>query len=164
MVHTVEGGDYGFQFRYGRAGRHVFQAWDGQLQGTLPMMTGVGEAPCGFLSYESKGLPREYLGNLLVASWADHRIERYVVKERGASYAAELKPFVQGGKDFRPVGLAVAPDGSIYVSDWVLSDYNLDFGSAEVLGIVGSGEATAQGKLGDEKGVIVCAKSGATVE
>jgi putative membrane-bound dehydrogenase-like protein len=125
MVHTVEGGDYGFQFRYGRAGRHVFQAWDGQLEGTLPMMTGVGEAPCGFLSYESKGLPREYLGNLLVASWADHRVERYVVKERGASYAAELKPFVQGGKDFRPVGLAVAPDGSIYVSDWVLSDYNL---------------------------------------
>ncbi len=125
MVHTVEGGDYGFQFRYGRAGRHVFQAWDGQLRGTLPMMTGVGEAPCKILSYESKGLPREYLGNLLVASWADHRIERYVVKERGASYAAELKPFVQGGKDFRPVGLAVAPDGSLFVSDWVLSDYNL---------------------------------------
>jgi putative membrane-bound dehydrogenase-like protein len=125
MVHVVEGGDYGFQFRYGRAGRHVFQAWDGQLPGTLPMMTGVGEAPCEVLSYESDGLPREYLGNLLVASWADHRIERYVVKERGASYAAELKPFVQGGKDFRPVGLAVAPDGSIFVSDWVLSDYNL---------------------------------------
>jgi hypothetical protein len=32
---------------------------------------------------------------------------------------------VQGGKDFRPVGLAVAPDGSLFVSDWVLSDYNL---------------------------------------
>jgi putative membrane-bound dehydrogenase-like protein len=125
MVHVVEGGDYGFQFRYGRAGRHVFQAWDGQLRGTLPMMTGVGEAPCEVLSYESDGLPREYLGNLLVASWADHRVERYVVKNRGASYAAELKPFVQGGKDFRPVGLAVAPDGSIFVSDWVLSDYNL---------------------------------------
>jgi putative membrane-bound dehydrogenase-like protein len=125
MVHTVEGGDYGFQFRYGRAGRHVFQAWDGQLPGTLPMLTGVGEAPCEVLSYESDGLPREYHGNLLVASWADHRIERYVLKERGASFGAELKPFVQGGKDFRPVGLAVAPDGSIFVSDWVLSDYNL---------------------------------------
>jgi len=125
MVHTVEGGDYGFQFRYGRAGRHVFQAWDGQLQGTLPMMTGVGEAPCGFLCYESDGLPSEYLGNLLVASWADHRVERYIVKARGASFGAEQKPFIQGGKDFRPVGLAVAPDGSLFVSDWVLSDYNL---------------------------------------
>jgi putative membrane-bound dehydrogenase-like protein len=125
MVHVVESGDYGFEFRYGRAGRHPFQSWDGQLTGTLPMMTGVGEAPCAVLSYESDGLPREYLGHLLVASWADHRVERYVVKERGASYAAEPKPFVQGGKDFRPVGLAVAPDGSLFVSDWVLRDYNL---------------------------------------
>jgi len=32
---------------------------------------------------------------------------------------------VQGGKDFRPVGIAVAPDGSLFVSDWVLRDYNL---------------------------------------
>ena len=125
MVHVVEGGDYGFQFRYGRAGRHPFQSWDGQLPGTLPMVTGVGEAPCEVLSYESDGLPSEYLGNLLVTSWADHRVERYVVKPRGASFSAERKPFVQGGKNFRPVGLAVAPDGSLFVSDWVLSDYTL---------------------------------------
>jgi len=125
MVHVVEGGDYGFQFRYGRAGRHPFQSWNGQLPGTLPMVTGVGEAPCEVLSYESDGLPREYLGSLLVTSWADHRVERYVPKPRGASFVAERKPFVQGGQNFRPVGLAVAPDGSLFVSDWVLSDYTL---------------------------------------
>lgn len=125
MVHVVEGGDYGFQFRYGRSGRHIFQAWNGELPGTLPMICGTGEAPCEVLSYESDGLPREYLGNLLVASWADHRIERYILKEQGSSFTSERKPFVQGGKDFRPVGLAVAPDGSLFVSDWVLSDYNL---------------------------------------
>src|SRR5262249_54704366 len=68
---------------------------------------------------------RDYLGDLLVTAWADHRVERYVVKDAGASVTAERKPFVQGGKDFRPVGLAVAPDGSLFVSDWVLSDYNL---------------------------------------
>ncbi len=125
MVHVVEGGDYGFQFRYGRAGRHPFQAWDGQLPGTLPMMSGVGEAPCEVLSYESDGLPREYLGNLLVTSWADHRVERYVLREQGSSFKAERKPFVQGGANFRPVGMAVAPDGSVFISDWVLSNYNL---------------------------------------
>jgi putative membrane-bound dehydrogenase-like protein len=125
MVHVVEGGDYGYQFRYGRSGRHPFQSWDGQLVGTLPMVTGVGEAPCQVLSYESDGLPREYLGHLLVASWADHRIERYELKERGASVSSEMKPFVTGGRDFRPVGIAVAPDGSLFVSDWVKSDYNL---------------------------------------
>ena len=32
---------------------------------------------------------------------------------------------MQGGKDFRPVGMAVAPDGSIYISDWVEGDYTL---------------------------------------
>jgi putative membrane-bound dehydrogenase-like protein len=125
MVHVVEGGDYGYQFRYGRSGRHPFQSWDGQLPGTLPMVTGVGEAPCEIVSYESDGLPREYIGNLLVASWADHRVERYEVKERGASYSAQRKPFVQGGKDFRPVGIAVAPDGSLFVSDWVRREYAL---------------------------------------
>jgi putative membrane-bound dehydrogenase-like protein len=125
MVNVVEGADFGFQFRYGRAGRHPFQCWDGQLLGTLPMVTGVGEAPCEVLSYESDGLPREYLGNLLVTSWADHRVERYVPNPRGASFSAERKPFVQGGSNFRPVGLAVAPDGSLFVSDWVLSDYTL---------------------------------------
>jgi putative membrane-bound dehydrogenase-like protein len=125
LVHVVEGGDYGFQFRYGRSGRHPFQSWDGQLPGTLPMVCGTGEAPCEVLSYESDGLPREYLGDLLVTSWADHRVERYRLKDRGASVTAERKPFVQGGEGFRPVGLAVAPDGSLFVSDWVRSDYNL---------------------------------------
>jgi putative membrane-bound dehydrogenase-like protein len=125
MVHVVEGGDYGYQFRYGRSGRHLFQSWHGQLPGTLPMMSGTGEAPCEVVSYESDGLPREYVGNLLVTSWADHRVERYAVKEHGASLTAEWLPFVQGGADFRPVGLAVAPDGSLFVSDWVLRDYNL---------------------------------------
>ena len=125
LLHVVEGGDYGFQFRYGRQGRHPFQAWNGELPGTLPMISGTGEAPCEVLSYESDNLPAEYLGNLLVTSWADHRVERYRLKEKGASFTAEREPFIQGGKDFRPVGMAVAPDGSIFISDWVRRDYNL---------------------------------------
>jgi putative membrane-bound dehydrogenase-like protein len=125
MVHVVEGGDYGFQFRYGRAGRHLFQAWNGELPGTLPMVTGVGEAPCKIMSYESDGLPAEYLGQLLVTSWADHRVERYVTKEKGSSFVAERKPFIQGGPHFHPVGLALAGDGSLFVTDWVLKDYEL---------------------------------------
>ncbi len=36
-----------------------------------------------------------------------------------------MKPVVVGGDDFRPVGLAVAPDGSIYFSDWVDQSYTL---------------------------------------
>jgi putative heme-binding domain-containing protein len=125
MVHVVEGGDYGFRFMYGRSGKHPFQSWHGQLPGTLPMMTGVGEAPCEIVSYESDGLPAEYRGQLLVTSWADHRVERYAVKPHGASFKAERLPFIQGGQDFRPVGLCVAPDGSLYFTDWVKRDYTL---------------------------------------
>ena len=125
MLHVVEGGDYGFRFCYGRSGKHPFQSWHGELPGTLPMMTGVGEAPCEILSYESDGLPKEYLGQLLVTSWADHRVERYQVKPHGASFKAERLPFVQGGNNFRPVGMCIAPDGSIFITDWVLSNYTL---------------------------------------
>ncbi|MBI1903614.1 MAG: c-type cytochrome [Planctomycetia bacterium] len=125
LLHVVEGGDFGYQFRYGRTGRHPFQSWDGQLAGTLPMVSGVGEGPCEVLDYQSDGLPSEYTGSLLVTSWADHRVERHELSLRGASVRAVRKPFIQGGADFRPVGLAVAPDGSLFVSDWVLVDYNL---------------------------------------
>ncbi|MGE3806709.1 MAG: PVC-type heme-binding CxxCH protein, partial [Gemmataceae bacterium] len=125
LLHVVEGGNYGYQFRYGRSGRHPFQAWNGQLYGVLPQMAGTGEAPCEIISYESTGLPAEYRGQLLVAAWADHRVERYIVKEQGATILGEQKPFVQGPADCRPVGIAVAPDGSLFVTDWVLRDYNL---------------------------------------
>src|SRR5262245_9586735 len=125
LLHVVEGGDYGFQFRYGRAGRHPFQAWNGELPGTLPMVAGTGESPCEVISYESDGLPPEYRGELLVPAWADHRVERYTLKPKGASFTAERKPFIQGGKDFYPSGLTVAPDGSVFVTDWGSKSYEL---------------------------------------
>ncbi len=125
LVHVVEGGDYGYQFRYGRSGRHPFQSWNGELPGTLPYVAGVGEAPCEVLAYESDGLPKDYLGTLLVTSWADHRLECYPLESKGASFTAKKKVVVQGGKDFRPVGLAIAPDGSLLMSDWVRRDYDL---------------------------------------
>lgn len=125
MLHIVEGADYGFQFRYGRAGRHPFQAWNGELPGTLPYAAGTGQSPCEVISYESDGLPKEYLGNLLMPIWADHRVERYVPRAQGATIVGDRKPFIQGGKEFRPSGMAVAPDGSLFVSDWVSASYEL---------------------------------------
>jgi putative membrane-bound dehydrogenase-like protein len=125
LLHIVEGGDYGFKFRNGRKGVHPFTAWNGELPGTLPMVAGTGEAPCAVMAYDSDNLPDEYRGDLLVTSWGDHRLERYKLRPRGASFGAEMTQVIRGGENFRPVGLALAPDGSLYMSDWVDKSYNL---------------------------------------
>jgi putative membrane-bound dehydrogenase-like protein len=114
LLHVVDGGDYGYLYQYGRAGTHPLQAWNGELPGTLPMVCGTGEAPTAII---------DHAGSLWVTSWGDHRIERYQLVPRGASYGATREVVVQGDADFRPTGMAVAPDGSMYFADWVLRDY-----------------------------------------
>jgi putative membrane-bound dehydrogenase-like protein len=125
LLHIVEGGDYGYRFRNGRRGLHPFTSWNGELPGTLGMVAGTGEAPSGIVAYKSANLPRDYRGALLVTSWGDHRIERYDLQPHGSSFRATMKAVVVGGDDFRPVGIAVAPDGALYVSDWVDQSYTL---------------------------------------
>lgn len=116
LLHIVEGGDYGYQFRYGRSGRHPLQAWDGDLPGTLPMLAGTSEAPSAVLAYH---------GQLYVTSWGENRIERFALQPRGASFSATREVVVQGDNQFRPVDFAVAPDGSLYFTDWVDRSYNV---------------------------------------
>ena len=77
------------------------------------------------LAYEADNLPQDYRGTLLVTSWGDHRIEKYRLQPRGASFQAMMEPVVVGGEDFRPVGIAQAPDGSLFFSDWVDKSYEL---------------------------------------
>ena len=125
LMHIVPDGDYGYRYRNGRKGVHPFTAWNGELPGTLPMTAGTGEAPSGVLAYESDMLPAEYLGALLVTSWGDHRIDRFRLDPRGASFRASAEPIITGGENFRPVGIALAADGSLFVSDWVDKSYNL---------------------------------------
>lgn len=123
LLHIVQGGDYGYRFRNGRKGLHPFTAWNGELPGTLPMLAGTGEAPSGVISYESDNLPSDYRGSVLTTSWGDHRIERFRPQPRGASLTATPETIITGGDNFRPVGLAVAPDGSLFASDWVDQSY-----------------------------------------
>jgi len=116
LLNVIKGGDYGYQFRYGRSGQHPFVAWNGEQAGTLPMLHGIGEAPCDII---------EERGNLLVASWADHRIEWYPLNTVGNSFKTKQSILIQGGNEFRPVAFAKADENTIYISDWVKRDYNL---------------------------------------
>ncbi|MBI4605794.1 MAG: hypothetical protein HY721_27830, partial [Planctomycetes bacterium] len=126
LLHIVRGGDYGYRRWLGRKGLHPFTAWNGELPGTLPMVSGTGEGPSGIAVYNPRrlGLPSDLRGKVLVTSWGDHRIEVHALEPRGASYRSSAEPIVQGGASFRPVGIAAAPDGTVYFSDWVDESYN----------------------------------------
>lgn len=125
LLHIIQDGDYGYRFRNGRKGTHPFTAWNGEIPGTLPMVSGTGEAPSGILSYESGNFPADYTGTLLVGSWGDHRIDRFVLRPQGSSFVSFPEPIIRGDEEFRPVGLAVGPDGALYCTDWVKKDYNV---------------------------------------
>jgi len=125
LIDVVEGGDYGYRFRYGRSGLHPFTAWNGELPGTLPMVAGTGEAPSGVIDSDRAGLPSKYHNGLLVTSWGDHRLEFYRPTPMGASVRAERVDVLQGDENFRPVAFANGPDGSVYFTDWVDRDYSV---------------------------------------
>lgn len=127
LIQIHEAADYGYEYRYGRTGLHPLISWTGDLPGNIPMIAGTGEAPCGIISTQATNLPTKYRRDLLVAAWADHQIERYEITQPvdQGQVNAQRHTLIQGGNEFRPVGLAVAPNGDIYVSDWVSSSYQL---------------------------------------
>jgi len=121
LLNIVEGGDYGFQRLYGGEAHHPFVCWNGELRGTLPMIHPSGEAPCGVVQ----------LGRgVIIPSWGDHRIDFYLLKQKGAGYTADRIQIVGGSPYFRPTGIAASPVGNDakntmtwYFNDWVDASY-----------------------------------------
>ena len=125
LLDIVWGGDYGFKFRFGRTGLHPFQAWNGELPGTLPMVSGVGEGSSAVMACDRTGFGARYRDAVLVTGGWDHRVEVYRPKAFGASLRAEREVLVEGDGNFRPIGLATAPDGAVFFTDWVDVSYNV---------------------------------------
>jgi putative membrane-bound dehydrogenase-like protein len=142
LMQLFPGGDFGYRFRNGRRGLHPFSSWDGESPGTLPMVAGTGEAPSGIVAIESEAFPKEYQGDLLVGSWGDHRIDRFRLVPHGAGFRSKHEPLIVGSPEFRPVGLAFAPNGNLYFTDWVRRDYTLH-GQGRLWRVVASGAVTA---------------------
>ncbi|WP_298863294.1 PVC-type heme-binding CxxCH protein [uncultured Gimesia sp.] len=121
LLNIVKGGDYGYR----RRTLEPFIAINAETPGTLPMTSSTGESPTGLISYESDQLPDDYRGDLLVASWGEHRIDRYHLTPEGASFKTTTQPVIAGEEHFRPAGIAVGPDGSLYIGDWADRSYPL---------------------------------------
>ena len=116
LLHIIPGADFGFEYRYGRSGRHPLVCWNGENPGTLGMIGALGEAASGLVSHGP--------GQLLSASWTDNRVDLHTLNPNGASFAATREPFLSGPDDFRPVHFAYSPDGSyLYFTDWVKLSY-----------------------------------------
>src|SRR4029077_9408754 len=49
--------------------------------------------------------------------------ERFKLTPKGASFTSQSETIARGDEEFRPVGMVIAPDGSLYISDWVDKSY-----------------------------------------
>jgi putative membrane-bound dehydrogenase-like protein len=123
LVHIVPGGDYGYKSLYGGSGVHPYQAWNGELPGTLPYAAPLGEAPSGLIDASVTALPADYAGSVLVAIWEESTIVRVALEPRGTSVAGTATAVFSGGTAFRPVSFAASADGTVYLTDWGMRQY-----------------------------------------
>jgi putative membrane-bound dehydrogenase-like protein len=111
VSHMVDGGFYGYPWDY--KPRRPYTLW---------MMADYGGgAGCASIAYNEDALPDKYRGNLFLSDWARKEVLRLDVARDGATWKIlSTEKFLTGpGSEFRPLGLAVSPDGmSIYVCDW----------------------------------------------
>jgi putative membrane-bound dehydrogenase-like protein len=117
LLHVVEGADFGFQYVYGSAPVHPFVAWNGELRGTLGMVTASGEGPCAVV---------ELGGGVMIPSWSDRTIDYYPLHWNGATLTSERKRLVRGHQAFRPVGMACGRHGEFYIADWGSESYEVN--------------------------------------
>jgi putative membrane-bound dehydrogenase-like protein len=78
---------------------------------------------CSPVVYSADLFPREYLGNSFVCDPANNLIHRDVLVENGATFIAkrgeEHEEFLAATDNwFRPVWLAIGPEGALYVADF----------------------------------------------
>ncbi len=113
-IWIMPGGTYGYHDP--RSSRH----WAEELPGIIPKIVGTGNgAPCGLTVYEGDLFPPEYFHSLLQADAGTHQVNVHPLKRHGAGFRSDYQVLLKSDDAwFRPVDVAVAHDGSVYVCDW----------------------------------------------
>jgi|GEM_PF-560125 len=95
--------------------------WHVNDPGVAPnlLSTGAG-SPSGICVYEGRLLPKRFWDQVIHCDPGPNAVRAYPTKPAGAGYSATTEPLVTGKTDpwFRPVDVCVAPDGSLFVTDW----------------------------------------------
>src|SRR5687768_14258992 len=131
LNYVMEGGNYGYRdemtgafWRTRRTNMEPEiprQHWHLADPGVVPnvRINGAG-SPSGVAFYEGTLLPKQYHGTVLHADPGPNELRAFTLSADGAGYSAERLPIIESPKDkmFRPVDVAVAPDGSLIVADW----------------------------------------------
>lgn len=127
---VMEYGNYGYKdeitgagWRERRVGMHEKipkRHWHLNDPGVVPnlLQTGAG-SPAGICFYEGSLLP-EVFHNEMIHCEALHNVVRaYPTEKDGAGYSAQIVNLLKSEDQwFRPSDVGVAPDGSVFVSDW----------------------------------------------
>ena len=131
LNYVMEGGNYGYRdemtgafWRTRRTNMEPEiprQHWHLADPGVVPnvRINGAG-SPSGVAFYEGTLLPKQYHGTVLHADPGPNELRAFTLSADGAGYSAERLPIIESPTDkmFRPVDVAVAPDGSLFVADW----------------------------------------------
>lgn len=129
--YVIEYGNFGYRdeitgnsWRTKRSGWHddiPFRHWHQNDPGVVPnlLITGSG-SPCGIIAYEGNLLPSIFHGQLLHADAGPGIVRAYLLKDDGAGFETSIEPIASRKYDpwYRPTDVSVAPDGSVFFSDW----------------------------------------------
>ena len=128
---VMEFGNYGYRdeltgagWRAARTGMHAqvpVRHWHQNDPGVMPnlLQTGAG-SPTGITIYEGRLLPKVFHDQVIHCDAGPNVVRAYPATVDGAGYKARVVNLVKGARDnwFRPADVCVAPDGSVFVSDW----------------------------------------------
>ena len=96
--------------------------WHQDDPGVIPnlLVTGAG-SPTGITVYEGSLLPKRFWNQVIHCDAGPNVVRSYPVIPQGAGYQVEqVLNVMYGARDnwFRPADVCVAPDGSLFVTDW----------------------------------------------